>query len=200
MAVPDAPFKETWPDLGLKQQIIEAANDPQAEWIGFTGGKTQADRYDLSKQVDSIIATKRPDGQVRLIAKTESGDAVMDRVLPVDEVENHIGKDLAAKIASQSEETHRYRGVDLQVGGEGMKAFYDDKLPKRLEKIVKPFGGTVERVNVTPTDASWIARLTPEMKEAIKRGVPLMSVLGAAVSAGLLSAADAQQIAAQERQ
>ena len=41
---------------------------------------------------------------------------------------------------------------------------------------------------------SWISRLTPEMKDAIKRGVPLMSIVAAALSAGLISTADAQQI------
>ena len=40
-------------------------------------------------------------------------------------------------------------GVDLQVGGEGMRHFYDQLLPKRLEKIVKPFGGKVERTPVS---------------------------------------------------
>ena len=42
-------------------------------------------------------------------------------------------------------------GLDLQVGGEGMKHFYDELLPKRLQKLVKQFGGTVERSSVPIT-------------------------------------------------
>ena len=72
--VANAPFKDAWPDLGLKQQLHEAASDPQAQWLGFTTGGTQAKRYDLSKRVDTIVATKRADGNVRLIAKSASGE------------------------------------------------------------------------------------------------------------------------------
>ena len=51
--VPDAPFKETWPDLGLKQQMLGDRRRPAREWLGFTSGQTQAARYDLSKQISS---------------------------------------------------------------------------------------------------------------------------------------------------
>lgn len=202
MAVPDAPFKETWPDLGLKQQLIEAANDPQAEWIGFTGGKTQAARYDLSKQISEVHYSG-----TNLKAYDLNGNEVISQTgVTPQELPDYIGKEAADKLMAQPARgtLRSLKGVDLQVGGEGMKAFYDDKLPKRLEKIVKPFRGTVEAGTVNAespaaiegmrrlaqqsgrpgdfqikTEPMWFARLTPEMKEAIKRGVPLMSVLGA---------------------
>ena len=206
-AVPDLPFKENWPDLGLKQQLIEAANDPKAEWLGFTGGKTQADRYDLSKQISEV---NYYDGHLN--AKDLDGNQVFDRDVAPDALADVIGKDAAEKLLGQPKQglsgVQSLRGLDLQVGGEGMTAFYDQKLPKRLEKIVKPFGGTVEPVALTPNrmakvgsgpvvdepNASWLSRLTPEMKAAIQRGVPLMSIVAAALSAGLISTADAQQI------
>ena len=60
---------------------------------------------------------------------------------------------------------------------EGMVEFYDRLLPKRLEKIVKPFGGTVEQVSlVTGQRDQWIVRLTPEMKAKIKQGLPLLAL------------------------
>jgi hypothetical protein len=40
---------------------------------------------------------------------------------------------------------HIIEGDDLSIGGEGMKEFYDKLLPKRAEKLLKPFGGRVER-------------------------------------------------------
>lgn len=186
--VANAPFKDAWPDLGLKQQLHEAASDPQAQWLGFTTGGTQAKRYDLSKRVDTIVATKRADGNVRLIAKSASGGEVLDTVVAADQVEGHLGKELAAKIASQPEETQRYSGLDLQLGGKGMATFYDQVLPKRLEKIVKPFGGRVERLEVATTRGkaapAWVVRLTPEMKQRILReGLPLLS-LGGLMMAG----------------
>jgi len=145
--VPDAPFKETWPDLGLKQQVLEAAADPHAQWIGHTSGATQAARYDLSKQLDEIHYQP---GQERLLAFDKSADKVMDRIVPADQLADYIGKEGAQKLLAQPFDneyrtSHVLRGADLQVGGEGMKHFYDNLLPKRLEKILKPFGGTVER-------------------------------------------------------
>ena len=56
--VPDAPFKETWPDLGLKQQVLETAADPSAQWIGFTGG-ADAGRALRPEQAASARSTTR---------------------------------------------------------------------------------------------------------------------------------------------
>ncbi len=242
--IPDAPFKDTWPDLGLKQQLIEAANDPKAEWLGFTGGKTQADRYDLSKHIDALHYAKSGDGYWLAADLKNGGQHAFGNTIPADELADHVGKEMAERIiegagtARDAAGGKTLAGLDLQVGGEGMRAFYDQKLPKRLEKIVKPFGGTVEPGKIptsrvtnpreelirslqendpngvwsdadniaefgapasdgaleeaartqgipglshraTEGESMWMSRLTPEMKEAIKRGVPLMTVLAA---------------------
>ena len=209
-SVPDAPFKENWPDLGLKQQLIEAANDPNAEWMGFTGGKRQADRYDLSKQVDEVRIIKADNGKYGVVVFQNSGGgtshAVANKInLDINEVESLVGKDLAKKAEAQAAGEASYTGLDLQVGGEGMTAFYDQKLPKRLEKIVKPFGGTVEQgavladatkytglpdrsgvIPVPATEPMWLSRLTPEMKAAMReRGFPLMSLAGPVAAQGI---------------
>jgi hypothetical protein len=52
--VPDAPFKTSWHELSLKRAIQEAA-EKGYDQIAFTTGKTQAERYDLSKQVDELF-------------------------------------------------------------------------------------------------------------------------------------------------
>jgi hypothetical protein len=52
-SVPDAPFKTSWHELSLKRAIQEAA-EKGYDQIAFTTGKTQAERYDLSKQINSI--------------------------------------------------------------------------------------------------------------------------------------------------
>jgi len=182
--VPDAPFKETWPDLGLKQQVLETAADPNAEWIGFTGGATQAARYDLSKQVSHIDYRRTKDGLFELGAVGIDGDPVSlpKSAFRAEELPAVVGKELAEKVVAGQGQPGggrmTLRGVDLQVGGEGMEHFYDRLLPKRLEKILKPFGGgPVERTNVAMQPA-WFAKLTPEMKARIlKEGLPLMSLL-----------------------
>ena len=143
--VPDASFKETWPDLGLKQQILEAAKDPKAEWIGHTSGTTQAERYDLSKQIDELKWYRDGDGY-RISAKKDGDIVAQKSAMSPQELSATVGKEMADKITKAEEQHGVMSGLDLQVGGEGMKHFYDNLLPKRLEKILKPFGGKVEQV------------------------------------------------------
>lgn len=38
--VPDAPFKDTYHELALKQQLLDAANDPSLEWLGVADADT----------------------------------------------------------------------------------------------------------------------------------------------------------------
>jgi hypothetical protein len=59
--VPDAPFKTSWHELSLKRAIQEAS-EKGYDQIAFTTGKTQAERYDLSKQIGQITARPTPDG------------------------------------------------------------------------------------------------------------------------------------------
>jgi hypothetical protein len=42
----------------------------------------------------------------------------------------------------------RFSGIDLKVGGEGMKGFYDQILPKEISKYVKQWGGQVEKSRI----------------------------------------------------
>jgi hypothetical protein len=52
---------------------------------------------------------------------------------------NRVLNDFAEKSGDQ----HNYSGVDLQVGGEGMKGFYDKMLPDYLNTLGKKYGTQV---------------------------------------------------------
>ena len=41
-----------------------------------------------------------------------------------------------------------FEGLDLKVGGEGMKSFYDNIVPKAANKLGKPFGAKIEEVQL----------------------------------------------------
>ncbi len=158
--VPDAPFKEQWPDLALKHQLLDAAKRPDLQWLGFTSGETQAARYDLSKQISRV--EYNPSKQILRAYDLNRNEVIQQHNVNPQALSNHIGKEAADRLLSSpivsrgeggyGDQIHRLEGMDLKVGGEGMKYFYDQLLPKRLEKIVKPFGGTVERAPlVRPT-------------------------------------------------
>ena len=131
--VPDMPFKQTpqWAGIALKR-MLQYASEGGYDMIGWTTGQQQANRFDLSKQVDSITAqkTKKGDWKLELIPK---GGAAMDtQFVQESELAATIGKDLAEKIVKDG--GGMYSGLDLQVGGEGMKAFYDSILPSVAKK------------------------------------------------------------------
>ena len=55
--VPDAPFKKTWPLLTIKRMVRYAAEN-DFDTIAWTTGELQAERYDLSKQINMVSLEK----------------------------------------------------------------------------------------------------------------------------------------------
>lgn len=150
--VPDAPFKTTWPELALKRMIRYAAENGY-EKVAWTPGEVQAERYDLSKHVKEIEYVKNSDGTYKLGVTAANGEGVdipNGGRMTLSDIENTVGKEIAEKVGK--EEGRKYRGhegltlegLDLKVGGEGMKGFYDKILPATVNKLVKKFGGRVE--------------------------------------------------------
>jgi hypothetical protein len=138
VGVPDAPFKNNWQELAMKRAIQMAAEGGY-ERIAFTTGKTQAARYDLSKQIDELMVTKNQDGTFSMEATLPNGGGIqtVGEDIPADKLDDIVGKDLANTIRKQESKGDVYSADDLRVGGEGMKGFYDNILPKFLDKYAK---------------------------------------------------------------
>lgn len=134
-AVPDAPFKKSWLLLAMKRMIRYAAENG-FDKIAWTTGEQQADRYDLSKQIDNIYYEHLYDGDLGWyynIVANKDGRAVLDeRRLKPDQIEKFLGKELTEKIVKSEKEQGLIKGDDLKIGGEGMKGFYDKILPAML--------------------------------------------------------------------
>ncbi len=147
-SVPEAPFKTTWPELSLKR-IIRYAAEHGYEQISWDTGATQAARYDLSKQVKAINVTKESNGTFTLDATDNTGRPVsLGEAVKPEAMADIVGKELAEKIAAQTEDQKSYSGLDLKVGGEGMKGFYDEILPAAVNKLTKKFGTRVGKSEV----------------------------------------------------
>lgn len=149
--IPNAPFKQTWPMLAMKR-MIRYASENGFDRIAWTTGEQQAERYDLSKQLSEVVAAvhhKEPDTAL-VSAYDKNGRPVLTRRVPMKDLPDVVGKDLADKIAAQPKdnEDHAYRGLDLKVGGEGMKGFYDKILPGEVNKFVKKWGGRVGQAKI----------------------------------------------------
>lgn len=156
-STPAAPFvtnTKSWTSLALKR-IIAIAAEGDYDKVAFINGEQSADRYDLSKQVDSIIWQSFNDGRYILQVTDFMGKMEAVSVENDAELESTIGKELASRIVSEvgnGVETGRYEGLDLKVGGEGMKSFYDQIIPATLKDLSKKLGGdAVERVSIGGT-------------------------------------------------
>ena len=193
--VPDAPFKTTWHELSLKRAIQEAS-EKGYDQIAFTTGKTQAERYDLSKQIGQITARPTPDGKVALEALTpDMREQVISRVVNVDELDDIVGKEISDKIRTQIRFPQNFddrgksvelSGLDLKIGGEGMKGFYDQILPKTLEKMGKKFDAKVGKTDMDGVEV-WKMDITPKMRESVlTKGQPLFAATPALPALGLL--------------
>lgn len=210
VGVPDAPFKSTWDELTLKR-AIKMASDEGYDQIAFTTGKTQAERYALSRSVDSIdvrgIGDNRRIVQIngkegRPFQLQVNDDGIVEASMyarqfegkPLDEV---VGKDVAKQLM-ETTEAKSLTGLDLDVGGEGMKGFYDKMLPKKLEKLGKKYGAKPVKSTMQTPDGEvevWTFNIPKEMRETVKeQGQPLFQI-GAGVglgTAGLLATEEEQ--------
>lgn len=201
--VPNAPFKTTWHELAMKR-AIQLAAEGGYDRVAFTTGKTQAERYDLSKEIDSIRWSHSPDGTYGINALRDTDSVISKNKLSIEQVEELVGKDIAKKVEIGAKDSFAgaIQGVDLQVGGEGMKGFYDNIVPKFLDKYAKKWdaktGMTKIRV-ATDKQAAEDAQLlnelgvskdgpnamaqvhyidiTPKMKESVvTQGQPLFAI------------------------
>lgn len=153
--VPDMPFKQTdqWVKLALRRMIRYAAENG-FDRIAWTNGEQQAARYDLSKQINEVEVEKgsaKKSWVYKLTFRDKNDNPFIDYANTPNELEALVGKELTNKIISDVVESHSYKsytGVDLKVGGEGMKAFYDSIIPSTASKLIKPFGGKVETIKI----------------------------------------------------
>ena len=139
--VPDAPFKKNWEEMALKRLIHHAAENGY-HGIVITPGEEQADRYSLAKHVNEVHYSGS-----NLSAYDPQGYNVIKRTgVTPQELPSLIGKELAEKLMAQEPKgtLRSLSGLDLQVGGEGMKGFYDKKVPNILNSIGKKYGVKTE--------------------------------------------------------
>ncbi len=160
--IPDAPFRQAWPLQMFKRALREAVETGKS-WIGWTTGDTQAQRYDLSKQVDSIDYAKMPDGRYAVYGVKDGRQLNIGDRLDAAKLDEYVGKEVAQKIVngdgddSSPSGYKRLAGHNLKVGGEGMKGAYDKILPIEVSKYVKQWGGKVEKAEIQTGDqkAGW---------------------------------------------
>lgn len=175
-AVPNFPFKKSWPDLAIKRWLREAV-DNDYDAVSWTPGEAQRDRFQLSHSLEALHYNKRPNGYTLFGDKKGGGDVLINRGMAVkeDELSRYVGDAMAEKIKKgeghENEDGSRsFNNQDLKVGGEGLVSFYDKTIKGKVEALVEKFGGKVEKHEGGPkyTGPS-VEQLRKELKEHTQR-------------------------------
>lgn len=185
--VPDAPFKKSWHELALKRMLREAA-EKGYDRLSWTPGEAQAARYDLSKQLKELQYLKNDNGTYEIAGVTKDGGGFNHpEAVPASKLPDIVGKEMAEKIIKNEGKRSRgqpsnggyFEGVDLKIGGEGMKGFYDQIIPKSVNKLAKEYGVKVETGKTKEGHAIHYIDLPENLKNtALQKGFPLFSAGG----------------------
>jgi hypothetical protein len=149
--VAPAPFvtkTEAWVALALKRMIRYAA-DNGFDRVAWTNGDQQAARYSLEKHLEEIQTSRRADGLYEVHASDKHGRSVFGSAgyvnVNAQNLEHYVGKEMAQKIIDETppegKGAKKWRGLDLKVGGSGMREFYDKILPNIAGDVLKKIGG-----------------------------------------------------------
>jgi hypothetical protein len=155
--VPDAPFKKTWHELAFKKVADYAAKNG-FEKIAWTSGKMQNERYSLSKQVDEIEWDSKGG---RLYGIRDENPIFEKDGVTESNLADYVGKEVAERLLAQEPDGRGARmlsGEQLEVGGSGMKGFYDQILPTSVNKYVKKWGGKVGTAAIDPPPKDVLGR------------------------------------------
>ena len=205
--IPDAPFDKNWHELAMKRMLRYAAENgyDKVAWTKGEQQAKRYDIGKVVDKIISYDypATADPDGRKsrKVEVRLKNGETMTMRVDQNGKViegrsdtegkmlSDIVGKDLAKSImsgegkdgtmwdANRDLPAKIIEGDGLRIGGEGMKGFYDQMLPRFMDKYGKKWGaktGEVELPNVEEAGRKmWSVDVTPEMKESVMQGQPM---------------------------
>jgi hypothetical protein len=155
--IPVAPFVETtsgWLELGLKQIMLEAVNG-KYDRVAFVDGDQSVERYRkaLTQAVDEVEIQRNDDGTYTYNANKGGGTIQREASVSAKRIGEVFGKAGSKQLLEQADanpnDIHTISSEDIEIGGEGMRKFYDTIVPQALNKMLKKLGGDkVENVNM----------------------------------------------------
>lgn len=173
-AVPDAPFKGSgeWAMLAFKRMVRWAA-EHGFDRIAWTTGEQQAERYDLSKHVDRVTVSRVGD-RYDVATYKEGRLAITKNALSESELTATVGKELAERAVKDTAcgLPTGFSGLDLRLGGEGLRDFYDKILPAAVSKWGKRLGATVGSTTVLTKDREQVAIIEANARSHFGEGSP----------------------------
>jgi len=168
--IPTAPFLENW-HVVLMKRMIRYAVDNNFDSVAWTTGKQQQERYPgiIAERVDEVIIRKLP-GAYGVTAKKDGTQVLQKAADTYEKLVDYVGKELAVRAikklpsllfpssmlsnepiydnSNTAQHTAHYTNLDIEIGGEGMESFYDEKLKNWTEKYIKQWGARLETISM----------------------------------------------------
>lgn len=212
--IPDAPFDKNWHELAMKRMLRYAAEngydkvawtkgEQQAERYNIGSVVDRIISYDYPATADREGRSSRKveirlkDGETMTMRVNSEGRVIEGRSdTEGKQLADIVGKDLAMRImngegkdgtmydANRDLPAKIISGDGLRIGGEGMKGFYDEILPRFMNKYGKKWGvktGEIELSELGDGIAErsgkgltmWSVDVTPDMKASVMEGQPM---------------------------
>lgn len=147
-------YRDSWREIGMKRALKYAADNGYSG-VAWTPGEVQVKRYPgVGEHVDELQVFRGVGGEgTSDIVAIRNGQQVKTPITVKDsELAGKVGKDLASKILSGSKVHQSYKGMDLFIGGEGLRKVYDEDLPNVANQFGKKYGGKVETTKIKVAD------------------------------------------------
>lgn len=187
--VPGAPFENNWMEVVAKRMIRYAAENG-FDKVAWTSGEQQTERYSLGGHVSSIVIShsRTQEGKYYVTAYDSNEMPIMglDKTMTKEEMVDTYGNNMTDQLLNGLAEKDKdglhsgfvLDGQDANVGGEGMRTFYNKMLVNFMNKFGKKFGAKVGVVNLPNVEKAgqqmWSIDITHEMRRtAMEEGLPL---------------------------
>ncbi len=177
--IPAAPFEKNWPELTMKRMLRYAAENGY-DVVAWTTGEQQSERYGLGHIVNAIERQDVGEGK-RFVLYTGSMIGVTvdeEGVVTSSNLEELEGKPLSAIVGKEvaikmmrMEDGETFDAEDMRIGGEGMKGFYDDILPRFMNKYGKQWGVSTRDASITLEEGKQIPAHAVDVNDAMKSSV-----------------------------
>ena len=207
--IPSAPFEKNWAELAFKRMLRYAAENGY-DYVAWTTGDQQADRYNIGTKIERIEKTDDYSFDVHPV---NSGYLTLDfdedwiyrdeddRELNNKHISEIFGKDVAKRLQEMPVE-EELSGDGLRIGGEGMKAFYDQMLPSFVKKYTKKWGAEVGEVampTLEENNTMHAVNVTDSMRESVMQGQPRFSLITPEMDADYLDAVERGDMATAQK-
>ena len=156
---PAGPFVATtegWVKLATKRLLVMAAEEGY-DRLAFISGEQSADRYHMRYHLKAVRWARTSKGfSIGLRNDNTAGNYEDAGLHKATDLPRLLGLELATRIIQSPLSQGEELGLDVQVGGEAMSAFYDVIVHNTLKKLLPKVGGDTPReVTITSNPKGW---------------------------------------------